>query len=96
MMQEFYKSEQLSVNRLNLDNDSDLIKHIIKTKNDLNFANINFEFAENDLVDYYIYEIKANQAKLDYLIKMAKIKGLNVNFIKELGYRLSSFNEDVV
>ena len=42
-------------------------------------AHNNFEFADGDLVDYYTYEIKANQAKLDYLIKLAKSMGLVMN-----------------
>ena len=50
----------------------ELIRNIIKTREELKDNNKNFEFAENDLVDYYIYEIKANQSKLDYLIKLAK------------------------
>ena len=28
------------------------------------------------MIDYYIYQIKANQSKLDYLIKIAKKKGI--------------------
>ena len=35
-------------------------------------ARNNYEFAEGELIDYYLYQIKANQAKLDYLIKKAK------------------------
>ena len=51
-----------------------LINSIIKTRRDLNRAHINFEYAESGLIDYYTYEIKANQSKLDYLTKLAKIK----------------------
>ena len=46
----------------------ELIVSIIKAKNDLQIANDNFEFAEGDLIDYFLYEIKANQSKLDYLL----------------------------
>ncbi len=53
----------------------ELLKNIYKTKELLLQAHNNFEYAENDLVDYYIYNIKANQAKLDYLIKQAKKNG---------------------
>lgn len=56
----------------------ELIKNIFKTKELLLQAHKNFEFAEKDLVDYYIYNIKANQAKLDYLIKQVKIKGESI------------------
>ena len=50
-------------------------------------ANRNFEYAQEELVDYYIYQIKAMQAKLDYLIKLAKAKGITVDMIKEIGFR---------
>ncbi len=95
-MQENYKEEFPSVKRIDLDEDSDLIRNIVKTRKQLDFANKNFEFADSDLIDYYIYEIKANQAKLDYLIKIAKVKGLNVHFIKDLEYRLADEEEEVV
>lgn len=42
----------------------------------------NFEqVAENGLIDYYTYSIKAYQAKYEYLLRMAKEKGINVKFI---------------
>ena len=54
----------------------ELLKNIYRTKELLSQAHNNFEYAEKDLVDYYIYNIKANQAKLDYLIKQAKTRGV--------------------
>ena len=89
-MQEFYESEDLIVERTELDKESELIRNIIKTRKELDFANKNYEFADSDLIEYYIYQMKANQAKLDYLIKMAKVKGLNVNFIKDMEYRFEN------
>lgn len=71
-MQEEYKKEGKIKDRNELERETELIKNIIKTRNELKNNNKNFEFAENDLVDYYIYEIKANQSKLDYLLKLAK------------------------
>lgn len=50
----------------------ELILSFIKTKNDLENARKNYEFAEGSLIDYYLYEIKANQSKLDYLLSKAK------------------------
>ena len=70
-----------------------LMISIIKTKKELDVASKNFEFADSDLVDYYIYEIKAHQAKLNYLIKVAKTKGINVDFIKDIEYR--TWDEEV-
>ena len=67
----------------------ELIKSIIKTREDLVNANKNFEFAEDELVDYYLYQIKAIQSKYSYLLKKAKKIGILANMydiieIKEL------------
>ena len=48
----------------------------IFVKNSLNNMYKNLEFAEGDLVDYFTYQIKAEEAKYDYLIKKAKNKNL--------------------
>ena len=50
----------------------ELIQTIIKTKNDLTKAHENFEFAEDELVDFYVYQIKALQSKYDYLSRVVK------------------------
>lgn len=63
---------------------SDLIKSIIKTREDLQNANKNFEFAEGELIDYYLYQIKATQSKYNYLLKKAKKSGLIVTMIDEI------------
>ena len=39
----------------------DLIVSIIKTKNDLEIANNNYEFADGNLIDYFWYGVHANQ-----------------------------------
>lgn len=64
--------------------DFELVECIINTKADLNVANKNFEQAEGDLIDYYSYQIKANQTKLDYLMKKARKKGIALDMINEL------------
>lgn len=68
--------------------DLDLIKSVIKTKRELENANKNFEMAEEELIDYYSYQIKANKAKLSYLIKQAKSKGCELDMINELKIKL--------
>lgn len=50
----------------------DLITCIIKTREDLVTANNNYEFADGELIDYYLYQIKATQSKYNYLLKKAK------------------------
>ena len=71
-MQEEYRKEDKIKDRSELEREIELIRNIIKTREELKNNNKDFEFAEHDLVDYYIYEIKANQSKLDYLIKLSK------------------------
>ena len=65
----------------------ELIMSIIKTKQDLHDSNNNFEYAENELIDYEAYQIKANKTKLDYLIKKAQSKGIILDSINELEIR---------
>ena len=65
----------------------ELLINIIKTKKDLDDSNNNFEYAENELIDYYTYQIKANKTKLDYLIKQAQSKGIILDCINELEIR---------
>ena len=65
----------------------ELLINIIKTKKDLDDSNNNFEYAENELIDYDTYQIKANKTKLDYLIKKAQSKGIILDCINELEIR---------
>lgn len=81
-----YVGEQLITEKCELETESELIRNIIKTREDLKCNNKNFEYAENDLIDFYIYQIKANQAKLDYLLKLAKAKGITIDLISQLKY----------
>jgi len=59
----------------------ELIISIIRTRNDLKNAIQNYEFAEGQLIDYFLYEIKANQAKLDYLLNYAKEQEVHLDLI---------------
>ena len=83
-----YVKETALVELNEIEREEDLILNIIKTKKDLQRARNNFEYADStDLVDYYIYQIKANQSKLDYLIKLAKVKGIIANIINEVEFK---------
>ena len=62
----------------------ELLKCIINAKKELAIASKNFETAEEELIDYYSYEIKAAKAKLDYLIKQVKIKEISLDMINNL------------
>lgn len=59
---------------------SQLIGSIISTREELNKAHKNFEYAEGDLIDFYTYEIMALESKLDYLTKLAKLKNIDFNY----------------
>lgn len=61
-----------------------LMQNILKTQNELKQAHINFEYAENELIDFYTYQIKANQAKLDYLTKLAKKQNLSIEVLEQI------------
>ena len=86
MQNEIYVREVNIVEKTEIEKEQELIRMIIKTREDLKAANRNFEYAEDDLIDYYTYQIKANQSKLDYLIKLAKTKGIEVNMINQLKF----------
>lgn len=83
-MSEEYIKEQKVVEKTEDEKDLELIISILKTKQDLNLAHKNFEFAEEGLIDYYSYQIKANQTKLDYLMKKARKKGIALDMINEM------------
>ena len=87
-MQEDYKyiKEQKIVEKTEIEKEMELIRSIIKTREELKSNNKNFEYAKEELIDYYAYQIKANQAKLDYLIKLAKLKGIEVDMINNKKY----------
>ena len=77
-----------SVKEEKIKNEIELLKSILNTKKELSLANKNFESAQDELVDYYSYQIKASKVKLDYLIKQVKTKGIEVDMINNLKIRL--------
>ena len=87
-MQNEYVKESNIIEKTEQEKENELIKTIIRVREDLKIANKNFEYASGDLVDYYVYQIKANQAKLNYLIKIAKTKGIVVDMINDIKFRL--------
>lgn len=88
MQYEHYVKEQKIKEKTEIEKEKELIRAIIKAREELKVANRNFEYAQDGLVDYYTYQIKANQAKLDYLIKVAKAKGIEVDMINDLKFTL--------
>lgn len=85
-----YMREQKIEEQTDEEKNEELIKNVIKAKKDLNNANINYEYAESDLIDYYTYEIKALKAKVDYLTKKIKKRGI----ILDIGERAKIANSE--
>ena len=92
-MQEAFYREVIIKDKNELEKEKELIKNIVETREALKNNNINFEFAESELIDYYIYQIKANQAKLDYLLKLAKASGIKIDNINQIKYE--NYDEEI-
>ena len=96
MKEEIFTKESKIMEKNEIDKEIELITSILKTKEELKNANINCEYAENELIDYYTYQIKANQSKLDYLLRIAKAKGIVVDRVNEIKYRSWIENDEAV
>ena len=93
MIYETYIKEKKIIDYTDKEKDLDLIKCLIRTKGELELANKNYEFAEDELVDYYAYPIKANQSKMNYLLKKIKRRGLIIDNIEEKNIKLITKQE---
>ena len=74
-MQENFVKETKILEKTQKDKDEDLLESIKNSKTNLLNMYNNLNLAEGELVDYYIYRIKAEEAKYDYLLKEMK-KGI--------------------
>ena len=75
MYDEFSKETKIK-DRTEEEKEYELIENIKFVKNTLNNMYRNLQFADGDLIDYFTYQIKAEEAKYNYLIKKAKNKNL--------------------
>lgn len=87
-MQEDFIKESKIKDKTELEKEIELIKNIITVNEEITTANSNFQFVEDELIDYYTYQIKANQSKLNYLIKQAKTKGITNDMINQIKIKL--------
>ncbi len=94
MYEEYIKDTKI-IEKNDNDKKIELLNSVIKAKIDLENANKNFEFAEDDLIDYYTYQIKATQSKLNYLLKKVKKEGLILDMINEIEIRTYKNNDAV-
>ena len=88
IMQEDYLLEKMIKGKSEKEKEIEFMQTLIETKKMLHMAICNFEYAEDDLIDNYTYQIKAHQSKLDYLIKIAKRKGFVLSRVDELRARV--------
>ena len=87
MYEDEYKLEKKVIEKSEEEKQIELMVSIVKTRKELEVANANFEYAQDDLIDYYTYQIKATRAKFDYLVKKAKEKGLALDMIEQIDIR---------
>lgn len=86
-MEDKYIREDKIIEKTEEQKRQEIIISILKVKQELDEANRNYEYAEDDLIDYYSYKIKANCSKMDYLLKKAKEYGIAMDMIKQLEIR---------
>jgi len=84
MIYEDYVKETNIIDRTEEEKNIELIRSIIFAKKDFELASHNYEYAEGELIDYYLYEMKASQSKLNYLLKKAKQKNLLIDMIDQI------------
>ena len=77
MHNEFVK-EYLIIDKNEQEKDEELLEAIKNVNNNLVNMHNNLQYANSDLIDYYTYQIKAEEAKYNYLIKIAKKRNLNI------------------
>lgn len=94
-MQEDFIRESKIKDKTDIEKEIELIRNIIKVNEEIKVTNSNFQFAEEELVDYYTYQLKANQSKLNYLIKQAKTKGITNDMISQIKIKLLNEELDV-
>ena len=82
-MEEEYVKEQKIKDKTEKQKDEELVKSAMKVKQDLEVARNNFEYAEDELIDYFAYQIKANQSKLDYLLGKIKKRGIILDIVAQ-------------
>ena len=74
---EFYKEFKI-IDKNEEEKNMELVEEIKNIKKSLSNMYSNLQYANSDLIDYYIYQIKAEEAKYDYLIKLAKKKKIEI------------------
>lgn len=95
-MQEEYIKEKKIKEKTKKEKEEEILKNIVRVRENLKILNRNFEFADINMIDYYAYELKANQSKLDYLIRFAKNNGISLDMLEAIKIKLYSQSDEVV
>ena len=95
-MREEYIKERKIREKTDKEKREEIVKSILIAREELSQINKNFEYADRDMIDYYTYQLKANQSRLDYLIKFAKSKGISIDRIEAIKMRVYMENDEVV
>ena len=95
-MREEYIRERKIKDKTKKERESDLLKSMINAKEELKQLNENFQYADKEMIDYYTYELKANQSKLDYLIRFAKINGISLDMLEAVKIKMHMQKDEVV
>ena len=77
MYDEFTKEFKIE-DKTEEEKNAELINTIRTVKKNLANMYNNLHYADSDLIDYYTYQIKAEEAKYNYLIKQAKKKKITL------------------
>ncbi len=78
-MYDGFTKETKIIDKNEKEKDEELKESIKNVNTTLMNMHKNLQFANSDLIDYYTYQIKAEEAKYSYLIKLAKKRNLNIN-----------------
>ena len=95
MMEEYIRERKI-IDKSDKAKREELVKSILIAKEELNQLNKNFEYADTEMIDYYTYQLKASQSKLDYLIKFAKTKGISLDMIEAFKMKIYMQKDEVV
>ena len=95
MREEYIKEIEIK-DKTKKEKELEVLTSILTAKEELKQLNKNFEHAEKEMVDYYTYQIKANQSKLDYLIKFAKSNGISLDMMEAIKIKLYMEKDEVV
>ena len=77
-MYEKYVKEFLIIDKNDFEKETELLETIKTVERNLDNMYNNMQFIDSDLIDYYVYQIKAEEVKHNYLIKQAKKRKLKI------------------